>query len=242
MELDAMLLGPLHISAPRIVISPTASIYDLSWGLLPSLRPTSFVLAPSIALFRRSNEVREVSKHSVLVAGPGLSHADDEVEAIGSVYQSCDVLVGDAATVDSVRSAIEGAQIAHLVCHGHFVTASPLFSSLMLRDGQLFAHDLERLQPTPTVAVLSACHGGAHATRAGHEILGLTVSLLSGGSRAVVAATVPIPDTVSMVAVMRSVHVSLAMGTSVADALRDARVVDPLLAGAFSCHGAGLTA
>jgi tetratricopeptide (TPR) repeat protein len=239
-ELDALLFSALHINASRIVISPTATIYDLPWGLLPSLRSRSFVLAPSIALFRRANDVQDGSG-SVVVAGPGLSHANDEVAAVSSVYESSEVLVGDDATVATVRAAIEGAQIAHLVCHGHFPTTSPLFSSLTLCDGPLFAHELERLRPSPTVAVLSACHGGLHATRAGHEILGLTVSLLSSGSRSVVAATAPIPDSTSMLTTMRSMHASMAMGSSVADALRDARAVDPVLAGAFSCHGAGLT-
>ena len=186
-ELDAMLLAPLHLATERIVICPTASIYDLSWGLLPSLRSKSFVLAPSIALYRRSNEVRDVSNRSVLVAGPGLMHAEAEVAAIGSVYRSAEVLIGDAATVDTVRAAIEGARIAHLVCHGHFVTTSPLFSSLTLRDGRLFAHDLERLQPTPTIAVLSACHGGTHATPSGardprsHRVA--SVRWFAGGGR-----------------------------------------------------------
>lgn len=239
-ELDALLFSALNISASRIVISPAASIYDLPWGLLPSLRSRSFVLAPSIALFRRANDVQDGSG-SVVVAGPGLSHANDEVAAVSSVYESSEVLVDSDATVATVRTAIEGAQIAHLVCHGHFPTTSPLFSSLTLCDGPLFAHELERLQPSPTVAVLSACHGGLHATRAGHEILGLTVSLLSSGSRSVVAATVPIPDSMSMLTTMKSMHASMAMGSSVADALRDARAVDPVLAGAFSCHGAGLT-
>jgi tetratricopeptide (TPR) repeat protein len=241
MELDALLFSALEISAARIVICPTASIYNLPWGLLPTLRSTSFVLAPSIALFRRSNDVKDASQRSVLVAGPGLSYADDEVAAISSVYRSCEEFVGDDATVSRVRTAIEGAQVAHLVCHGHFATRSPLFSSLTLHDGPLFAHELERLQPPPAVAVLSACHGGLHAMRAGREILGLTVSLLSSGSRSVVAATVPIPDTVSVVTMMRSMHASLALGSSVADALRDVRALDPILAGAFSCHGAGLT-
>jgi CHAT domain-containing protein len=86
--------------------------------------------------------------------------------------------------------------------------------------------------------VLSACHAGTHATPTGREILGLTASLLASGPRAVIAATVPIPDTFATVDVMVRLHARLAAADAPADALLDARRTDPIVGGAFAAHGA----
>ena len=116
-----------------------------------------------------------------------------------------------------------GADVVHLACHGRFSRENPMFSSLLLGDGPMFVYDLERIDPPPKVVVLSACHAGVHATPTGREILGLTASLLAMGPRAVIAATVPIPDTLATVDVMARLHDRLAAGVRPADALRDAR-------------------
>ena len=128
--------------------------------------------------------------------------------------------------------------IAHLVCHGSFSSGNPMFSSLRLADGPMFVYDLERLSPPPHVVVLSACSAGSHATPAGTEILGLTASLLATGPRAVIAATVAVPDATSTVEFMAELHRGLAAGTGPAEALRRARQADPIIGGAFACHGA----
>jgi CHAT domain-containing protein len=113
-----------------------------------------------------------------------------------------------------------------------------MFSSLLLGDGPMFVYDLERIEPAPKVVVLSACHAGAHATPTGREILGLTASLLASGPRAVIAATVPIPDTFATVDMMARLHTHLADGEPPAAALLDARRADPIVGGAFAAHGA----
>ena len=128
--------------------------------------------------------------------------------------------------------------VAHLVCHGSFSSQNPMFSSLRLADGPMFVYDLERLSPPPAVVVLSACSAGKHATPAGNEILGLAASLLAAGPRAVIAATVAVPDTSSTVDFMKELHRELAAGTGPAEALRRARRVDVMIGGAFACHGA----
>jgi len=54
----------------------------------------------------------------------------------------------------------------------------------------------------------------------------------------VIAATVPIPDTLGTVDVMARLHAGLGVGRSPADALLDARRADPIVGGAFATHGA----
>ena len=238
-EADAVLVRPLDLPDGPVVLSPIAGLHDLPWGLLPSLRTRSFVLAPSVALWKRCREVATtVPVRTAAVAGPGLPFADPEVEQVAGRYASATVLTGAGATVAAASAAMGGADVVHLACHGRFSAENPMFSSLQLGDGPMFVYDLERIEPAPKIVVLSACHAGTHATPTGREILGLTASLLASGPRAVIAATVPIPDTFATVDVMVRLHTRLAAGEPPADALLDARRADPIVGGAFAAHGA----
>ena len=173
-----------------------------------------------------------------MVCGPGLSSAEAEGRAVAACYADATLLTGDAATVGAVAEAMCRVDVAHLVCHGSFSSENPMFSSLRLADGPMFVYDLERLSPPPDVVVLSACSAGHHATPAGKEILGLTASLLATGPRAVIAATVAVPDTSATVDFMSALHRALATGAGPAEALRRARQAEPVIGGAFACHGA----
>jgi len=164
--------------------------------------------------------------------------AEAEGRAVAARYPDAVFLSGERATVDAVEDAMRHVDVAHLVCHGSFSSQNPMFSSLRLADGPMFVYDLERLSPPPAVVVLSACSVGNHATPAGKEILGLAASLLAAGPRAVIAATVPVPDASSMVDFMDRLHGALACGAGPAEALRRARQADPIIGGAFACHGA----
>jgi hypothetical protein len=236
---DDVLLRRLDLPEGPVVVSPIAGLHDLPWGLLPSLRSRSFVLAPSVALWKRCDEVTAgVPRRTVTIAGPGLPFAAVEAAAVAERYPASTVLTGTDANVGASSVAMTGADVVHLACHGRFSRENPMFSSLLLGDGPMFVYDLERIDPPPNVVVLSACHAGAHATPTGHEILGLTASLLAMGPRAVIAATVPIPDTLATVDVMARLHDRLAAGVRPADALRDARGTNPIVGGAFASHGA----
>jgi CHAT domain-containing protein len=133
----------------------------------------------------------------------------------------------------------------HVAAHGRLRSDNPLLSALDLADGPLTVYDLERLPAVPSLVVLPACQSGATAVRAGEEVMGLAHAMLALGSRAVVAALVPVPDAETG-AVMTALHRELAAGSTPAEAL--ARVQDeswrlaPRTTGAahaFACFGAG---
>jgi tetratricopeptide (TPR) repeat protein len=238
-ETDARLLQALDLPDGDVVISPIAGLHDLPWGLLPSLRSRPFVIAPSVALWTRCREAPAGAPvRGVAVAGPGLPFADVEVARVAARYRAAAVYAGAGANVADVSAAMTGADVAHVACHGRLSRENPMFSSLLLGDGPMFVYDLERIEPPPRIVVLSACHAGSHATPTGREILGLTASLLAMGPRAVIAATVPIPDTLATVDVMAELHDRLATGARPADALLAIREADPVVGGAFASHGA----
>ncbi len=239
MEAAALLLDPLDVPDGLVVVSPSPALHEVPWALLPAMHDRPFVVAPSAALWRRCRaRPLSLDAGALVVCGPGLPLAEAEGRAVAACYADATLLVGERATVGAVDEAMRRVDVAHLVCHGNFSSGNPMFSSLRLADGPMFGYDLERLSPPPHVVVLSACSAGHHATPAGKEILGLTASLLATGPRAVIAATVAVLDASSTVEFMGELHAALAAGAGPAEALRRARQADPIIGGAFACHGA----
>ena len=222
-------------SRPSVLISPAANLLTVPFGLMPAFRDSAFTVSPSIALWTRAQEQHVASEdrgHVALVTGPGLSTEQREVSDLRRLHADAAVLGGDEATVDRTLDVLEGAHLAHLAAHGDFRGDAPLFSSLMLADGPLMVHDLDRLKRPPRSVVLSACDsGGVHPIGA-DEALGLVSSLLAMGTRSVVASVNPVND-VATATVMTHVHAAVAAGCSLAEGLRAARRAvggDPLLA------------
>jgi CHAT domain-containing protein len=120
-----------------------------------------------------------------------------------------------------VRDALATADLVHVAGHGLHQQESPLFSSLRLADGPLFAYELDADGRSAPCVVLSACEAGLATVRPGDEGLGLTNVLLHLGSRSVLAGVARVRDDVAA-RVMERVHVSMAGGTRSATALATA--------------------
>jgi CHAT domain-containing protein len=181
----------------------------------------------------------------VLVAGPGLPHALAEVAALRDRYPAAQCLTGADASVAAVAQALDGAGWVHLATHGRFRADNPLFSALVLADGPLTVHDIERLGSAPARLILSSCESGLSAVAPGDELMGLTAALLALGTTTVVASVVPVPDDATS-ALMGAMHAELAAGAPAAGALARARAaLDPedprhtVAHAGFVCFGAG---
>ena len=79
----------------------------------------------------------------VAVAGPGLHRAEDEAPRVRALWPGAALLTGDAATTAPVREALAGADVVHVAAHGTHQQESPLFSSLRVADGPLYAYELD---------------------------------------------------------------------------------------------------
>jgi CHAT domain-containing protein len=123
---------------------------------------------------------------------------------------------GSAFTAAMARSSV-----VHVAAHGVHQTESPLFSSLRLADGPLFAHELDQTARTPEHVVLSACELGLATVRPGDEALGLTSVLLHLGTRSVVAGVARVGDELAE-QTMVDYHRRLAAGADSAAALAGA--------------------
>jgi CHAT domain-containing protein len=225
-----------------VVICPTGPLHALPWSGLPSSTARPLSVVPSLTRLTPP-PAGGSSPRVVLAAGPGLPGALVELDALRVLHR--DVVVFDAAAsrVDAVLDALEGADLAHLACHGRLRVDNPMFSRLDLADGPLTVFDLEKLDRPPGVVVLAACDVGTAAVSAGDELLGVTAAFHRAGTRAVLASLVPVPDE-AVVEMMVGLHRGLAAGLPPAAALAAARAeLDPgapltaLLRAAFTCFG-----
>lgn len=236
-RLDALLLAPLGLGERPLVIVPTGPLQGLPWPVLPSCSGRPVAVSPSAALWRQA-VVRPATGTGpvVVAAGPGLPDAAAEVAEVAAIY-------GTVPTRDSTLAALDGARLAHLAAHGRVNTANPLFSSLHLADGPLTVYDLERLRTPPELVVLAACESGRSVVRAGDELLGLSTTFLSLGTRCVVASMVPVPDARTR-PLMIALHERLAAGVSTATALAETQreAGDDVTAAGFVCIGADIDA
>jgi hypothetical protein len=247
-HLTAALLEPLVRSfdgAEEVIVAPSGELIGIPWSALEPLADRPVRVVPSALAWWQGRDREPASPRAVLVAGPGLPGAEDEIRQIARRYDDTVALSGGTATVDAVRRAVTGARLVHIAGHGRLRSDSPTFSSLQMADGPLTVHDLEGLEAPAHHWVLAACDLGNPGAVAGPALEGVLASLLYGGAGAVVAAVVSVPD-LSTRDLMVALHDGLAAGVSMPESLRRARraldVNDPaafVASTAFACYGGG---
>lgn len=230
--------GPLHVVAGGVLLT-------VPWGALPSRAGVPTSVASRLATGGGANQAAgsggATGRDVRILAGPGLAHSDAEAEAVARCWlppARVEVRSGVSATSGAAREALATASVVHLAAHGRHEVDNPLFSSLRLADGPLYAHELEGLRLPGSVVVLSACEVGRSSERPGGEVLGLASVLLRLGARAVVAALAPLRDDAAA-DLMPALHTGLAAGHPPARALADAAAGAPVPA-PVSCFVATL--
>jgi tetratricopeptide (TPR) repeat protein len=248
-RLDARLLTPLRrfIGDRVLVVVPTGPLRAVPWSVLPSCRGRSVTVAPSASLWLRSVLAPALSPSVLAAAGPRLSDARFEVEAVAALYPTSRSLVGDDASVAAVRAGMGEASIAHLAAHGRFRDDNPLFSALWFADGPLTLYDLESLPRVPHLVLMAACDAGSSATRPGGELLGLAAGLLTLGTATLIAAHGPIHDGATadlMVDLHRRLRSGLVPAAALAMVQTRAADAEPRVraaAASLVCLGAGIS-
>jgi CHAT domain-containing protein len=225
------------------VVVPTGALHRLPWCCLPGLRARDVTVAPSAALWSQRPPGAEPVPGGprpgqvMLVAGPGLPGAKAEVDRLARIYPGALVLTGERATVASVVNGFGHCDLVHLAAHGTFRTDSPLFSSVLLADGPLIVHDLERMPRTAPTVVLASCDGGVNGVELGDELIGTAATLLALGVRSLVAPMVGVPD-LPTATFMTDLHGHLARGVAPSAALAAARLGEKsVVALTFLCIG-----
>ncbi|HET6952288.1 MAG TPA: CHAT domain-containing protein, partial [Acidimicrobiales bacterium] len=235
--LDAA-LNPGGPTPARVAVIPSRTLAAVPWSLLPSLRGRPVTVAPSLTRWVRGPSRTPGVRWSEAVAalyGPGLARTGPEIRAIRAAWSGVEHH-GDIATAtsDDVLHALGSARVVHLAAHGVHEAQSPLFSSVQMADGPVFAHEFPRPVASEHVA-LSACDVGQFSTRPGDEPLGLAIALMSLGATSVLAAVAPVADHVAAEA-MVAYHRHIATGLDAATAWGTVVEQQPA-AGVFCYYG-----
>ncbi|HEX4830039.1 MAG TPA: CHAT domain-containing protein [Trebonia sp.] len=239
--LQEALLGPAvaDLGDGDVIMVPSGRLHAIPWGLLPALRERAVSVSPSATAWLRARSAPPPGRRLVtLVQGPGLPAAPAEIEALAGLYPQATVLGGKSpdgeprlpAAAGPVLAGLDGAWLAHVAAHGRFRADNPLFSNLVLEDGELTLYELEGISRAPYRLVLSACDTGLGAAVGADELLGIASSLMPRGTAGIVAAIVGVNDAATG-PVMRSLHAAMAGGAGLGQALRAAREAaagDPL--------------
>ncbi|MBB4963711.1 tetratricopeptide (TPR) repeat protein [Saccharothrix violaceirubra] len=239
-RLDETLLRPLVdlIGDRDLVVVPTGALYVVPWAVLPTCASRPTVVVPSATAWLSTTRADpEEASGVLLVRGPGLVAAEDEIDRLAGYHSDARTLGLPDARVSAVLKALDGVELAHIAAHGEHEPDNALFSRLELIDGALFAHEVGRVRRPPHRVVLSACELALNRIRPGDEPLGFAGALLAGGALTVIAASSKVGDQPSAAA-MADFHRNLANGAAPAVALAEAVAVDPFRR-PFVCLGSG---
>ncbi|MFJ3403491.1 CHAT domain-containing protein [Promicromonospora sp. NPDC090134] len=228
--LDTVLLAPLHADGDLYVVA-REPLLSVPWAALPSRSGLRTSVNSYVA--RGRTHARPTGERKLLAAaGPGVRHGATEARAVGEQWPGATVLTGKDAVTEQVRTALATHDVVHLATHGQHDADNPLFASIELADGPLFAHELDGTPLPGSVVILSSCEVGGSSQVLGGELLGLTSVLLRLGARAVIASVAKLSDELAA-RVMPRLHAHLRESddpeAALAAALRDVAEPVPLV-------------
>ena len=240
-RLDELVLGPARrlVGDRALVITPTASLAGMPWGMLPSLRGRSVVVPQSATRWVAARDVGLPGGRRVgFVAGPHVPRGEEEVRLGSASWSAARVLTGEAASTAAVTALADDTDVLHVSAHGHHVADNPLFSGIELVNGLWFGYDIDTVETPPHTVVLSACELGRVSVRGGEELVGMSAAWLHAGARTVIASPALVADDTAC-EVLAAFHVELAAGRGPAEALAVAAGTGDLRPSPFVCYGSG---
>jgi tetratricopeptide (TPR) repeat protein len=232
--LDRLLLPP-GCRPERLVVAPPSQLILVPWGMLPRLHGVPVTVAETAAGWA-SAAPAIIDPRVTAIAGPDLREADDEVRDVGAVWTHGHPVVAAESTRRGLIEALELSDVVHVAAHGEHQSENPLFSSLLLGDGVVFAHEFEGHRLRASLTILSACDAGRVTPRPGDTGLGLAASLGELGVDTVIAPVTAVPDSLAR-QVMHDVHAGLAAGLDAAAAVAESTVGRDPLAASFMTFG-----
>lgn len=125
-----------------------------------------------------------------------LPEAEQEVRALGRLYGAAHsrVYIGPEAREDRFKKEAGQASILHFATHGTLNNASPMYSNLVLaqgdsnEDGLLEAWEIMQLDLKADLAILSACETARGRYGAGEGMIGLSWAMFVAGVPATIVS------------------------------------------------------
>lgn len=219
-----------------LVIVPHSTLHYLPFHALYNAKTQQYLVEtfaeisylPSASLL---NICRERAQHprgqNALVVGfsnqGALPSTLEEAQLVAATL-GCPPAIEEAATLAQFRNAAASRQIIHLATHGRYREDAPLFSSLLLADGELTAHEIFNMEWQASLVTLSACDSGLNTVMGGgDELVGLSRACLYAGASSLALALWRVEDRAGTL-LMQQFYRNLLNGETKAQALRQAQL------------------
>jgi CHAT domain-containing protein/Tfp pilus assembly protein PilF len=178
-------------------------------GVRYLIEGVSISYAPSIAFLLESSRRPMKSSGGLLALGDPRQNAGDwqsqlyeplpeaalEVRTVASRFGRANsvVLVGSLASEAAFKAKAGNSRVIHLATHGVLDSSNPLYSFLVLadgdgEDGMLETREVLEMDLRADLVVLSACDSGQGLIGGGEGVIGITWAFLAAGARAAVVS------------------------------------------------------
>ena len=198
------LIAPVraHLRGNHLVIVPHGLLHQLPFHALTRdgtalLDEFEISFAPSASVLAWLLKKEPVSTSESLVVGvadPLAPHIQREAESVASDLENATLLLGESATLESLRSFAPRVRNIHIAAHGYFCEENPMFSSIRLGDSSLTLIDLYQLNLSADLVALSGCGTGMNVVLGGDELLGLVRGLLHAGAHSMLVSLWDVHD------------------------------------------------
>ncbi|MFE1394681.1 CHAT domain-containing protein [Nocardiopsis alba] len=193
-EVGRALLDPILplVGSRALVVTGEPYLGDPPWGLFPGARDRPITVVATARALVEHSPARGPRPRVLLAAAAGPEGAGAEVRALSGIHPEARIM--RSARRGRLLTALAGADLAHLAGHGRVDENDPLRPRLELTDGPLLPHDLTRVPSVPRTVVLATCWGGHGFLARQGDPGGFAGTLISLGTRTVVASPLPVPD------------------------------------------------
>ncbi len=151
------------------------------------------------------------------------TQVSQEIQALAALIHGSNVLLGDDATLERVRTAAPNCGLLHLAAHGLFRPEAPLLSSIHLADQWMAVQDVYDLDLNASLVTLSACETGLGHDEGGDEMVGLVRGFLHAGASSLLVSLWMVDDK-SMTDLMTRFYTHWLAGKPKSQALRQAQL------------------
>jgi len=198
------LIAPVraYLRGTRLVIVPHGLLHQLPFHALTRdgralLDEFEISYAPSASVLAWLLKKQPVSTSESLVMGVAdlqAPHIQQEAETVAADLPGATLLLGESATLESLRSFAPKVRNIHIAAHGYFCQENPMFSSIRLGDSSLTLIDLYQLTLSADLVALSGCGTGINVVLGGDELRGLVRGLLHAGAHSVMVSLWDVHD------------------------------------------------
>jgi CHAT domain-containing protein len=244
------------IDVEHIYIIPFDDLHAIPWESVFENKSVSrsYNLNMLYLLLQHKNVSSDEKKLGLIVCPDSALNeiTQKEIDFVSGIFEKLGFqlvkLLNNNATKENTINYLEKSQIAHIICHANFDPYTPLNSSFMLSEEEVFASEIYNLTNGPDVLFINACGAGksnnmSHiglvydnaidriairntpissfsSTKVYDEQIGIVSSFFASGSRSIIApiSTITVYDAYEAANIIYTI---LCNGKSIGDAIKE---------------------